>query len=212
MMSSSKRTLQRIIVSEEISIVPTLSAEAPAATGLQHPNMLRDLIETMVLVAIAFLVVNALIGRFRIEQVSMQPNLHEGEYVIVDKVSYAFRHPERGEIVVLKNPNPGDADLIKRIIGLPGETIEVRSEAVYINGQPLTEPYVLQPMGTLYPPTTLQAGQYFVMGDHRGNSSDSRTFGARPANDIVGRAWIIYWPPTDWQVLARPTYAAPAAP
>src|SRR5512135_2323300 len=99
--------------------------------------MLRDLIETMVLVAIAFLVVNALIGRFRIEQVSMLPNLHEGEYVIVDKVSYAFRQPERGEIVVLKNlTNPSAPDLIKRVIGLPGETIEVRSDAVYINGQP----------------------------------------------------------------------------
>ena len=133
-------------MSQEIAVVPTPPAEAPAASGLQHPNMLRDLIETMVLVAIAFLVVNALIGRFRIEQVSMQPNLHEGEYVIVDKVSYAFRQPERGEIVVLKNPNPGQPDLIKRVIGLPGETIEVRGGQVYVNGQPLTEPYIKQPM------------------------------------------------------------------
>jgi len=196
-------------VSEEIFGVPTPPTEAPASTGLQHPNMLRDLIETMVLVAVAFLVVNALIGRFRIEQVSMQPNLHEGEYVIVDKVSYAFRQPARGEIVVLKNPNPG-ADLIKRVIGLPGETIEVRSDAVYINGQPLTEPYIKPPMGNLQPLITLQAGQYFVMGDNRGNSSDSRAFGPRPLGDIVGRAWIIYWPPPDWQILARPTYAAPS--
>src|SRR5512139_1596703 len=125
-MSLIAPVLQRIIVSEQISVVPTPPSEAPAAPGLQHPNMLRDIIETMVLVAIAFLVVNALIGRFRIEQVSMLPNLHEGEYVIVDKVSYAFRQPERGEIVVLKNPNPGQPDLIKRVIGLPGETIDVR--------------------------------------------------------------------------------------
>jgi signal peptidase I len=196
-------------VSEEISVVPVPPGEAPASTGLQHPNMLRDLVETMVLVAIAFLVVNALIGRFRIEQVSMQPNLHEGEYVIVDKVSYAFRQPERGEIIVLKNPHPGQPDLIKRVIGLPGETIEVRGGQVSINGQPLTEPYIAQPMGREQPMTTLQAGEYFVMGDNRGNSSDSREFGARPSGDIVGRAWIIYWPPPDWQVLSRPTYAAP---
>ncbi|CAG0936011.1 signal peptidase I [Thermoflexales bacterium] len=196
-------------MSEEISIVPVLPGEAPTPTGLQHPNMLRDLVETMVLVAIAFLVVNALIGRFRIEQVSMQPNLHEGEYVIVDKVSYAFRQPARGEIIVLKNPHPGQPDLIKRVIGLPGETIEVRGGQVYINDQPLTEPYIAQPMGREQPLTTLQAGQYFVMGDNRGNSSDSREFGARPGNDIVGRAWIIYWPPPDWQILSRPTYAAP---
>lgn len=199
-------------MSEEISVVPALPAEAPAAMGLQHPNMLRDLIETMVLVAIAFLVVNALIGRFRIEQVSMLPNLHEGEYVIVDKVSYAFRQPERGEIVVLKNPNPGQPDLIKRIIGLPGETIEVRGGQVHVNGQPLTEPYLAQPMGIDTPATQVQAGQFFVMGDNRNNSEDSRRFGTRPAADIVGRAWIIYWPPGDWQILARPTYAAPTTP
>src|SRR5512136_1164575 len=131
----------------------------------------------MVLVAIAFLVVNALIGRFRIEQVSMQPNLHEGEYVIVDKVSYAFRRPERGEIVVLKNPNPGQPDLIKRIIGLPGETIDVRGGQVSVNGQPLTEPYIKQPMANDFPAIQLQTGQYFVMGDNRNNSEDSRIFG-----------------------------------
>ena len=199
-------------MSHEMIVVPTPPAEAPAAAGLQHPNMLRDLIETMVLVTIAFLVVNALIGRFRIEQVSMQPNLHEGEYVIVDKVSYAFRQPERGEIVVLKNPNPGQPDLIKRVIGLPGETIGVRGGQAYVNGQPLTEPYIRQPMASDSPATQLQAGQYFVMGDNRNNSEDSRIFGARPAGDIVGRAWIIYWPPSDWQILSRPSYAASATP
>ena len=199
-------------MSEQISIVPTPPSEAPTAPGLSHPNMLRDIIETMVLVAIAFLVVNALIGRFRIEQVSMLPNLHEGEYVIVDKVSYAFREPQRGEIVVLKNPVPGQPDLIKRIIGLPGESIAVHNGGVYINGQPLTEPYIAQPMAADSAATELQAGQYFVMGDNRNNSEDSRRFGPRPVKDIVGRAWIIYWPPMDWQILASPTYAAPAVP
>ena len=200
-------------MSEEIAVVPTPPAEAPAAAGLQHPNMLRDLIETMVLVAIAFLVVNALIGRFRIEQVSMQPNLHEGEYVIVDKVSYAFRQPERGEIVVLKNPIQAQPDLIKRIIGLPGETIEVSSGAGLdqrsaIDGAVHSSSRwrVIQPRQRCRPISI------FVMGDNRNNSSDSRGFGARPASDIVGRAWIIYWPPADWQVLSRPTYAAPATP
>ncbi len=192
--------------------MPTPPAEAPAATGLHHPNLLRDLIETMVLIAVAFLVVNALIGRFRIEQVSMLPNLHEGEYVIVDKVSYTFRSPERGEIVVLKNPTPGQPDLIKRVIGLPGETIEVKGGQVRINGQPLTEPYLAQPMVGDFPATQLQNGQYFVMGDNRNNSEDSRRFGARPVGDIVGRAWIIYWPPADWQILASPIYAAPTTP
>ncbi len=199
-------------MSDEMTVVPTPPVEARAASSVEHPHLLRDLVETMVLVAIAFLVVNALIGRFRIEQVSMQPNLHEGEYVIVDKVSYGFGQPQRGEIVVLKNPSVGQPDLIKRVIGLPGETIEVRGGSVYINGQPLTEPYIKPPMGQEQAPVTLQADQYFVMGDNRSNSEDSRRFGARPISDIVGRAWIIYWPPPDWQILTRPTYAAPATP
>jgi signal peptidase I len=201
--------VQRIIVPEEIAVVPTPPVESSTAGGLQHPNMLRDIVETMVLVAVAFLVVNALIGRFRIEQVSMQPNLHEGEYVIVDKVSYALRQPERGEIVVLKNPNRGQPDLIKRLIGLPGETIEVRGGQVFIDSQPLVEPYINPPMGLEQAPLALEADQYFVMGDNRSNSEDSRRFGARPGGDIVGRALIIYWPPPDWQILSRPTYAAP---
>ena len=199
-------------MSEEFPVVPAAPVEAPATTGLQHPHMLRDLVETMVLIAVAFLVVNSLIGRFRIEQVSMEPNLHEGEYVIVDKVSYAFRQPERGDIVVIKNPQPGQPDLIKRVIALPGESLEVRGGQVYINGQALNEPYIQPPMGREQPLTQLQASQFFVMGDNRSNSQDSRELGPRPASDIVGRAWIIYWPPPDWQILSHPTYAAPQTP
>src|SRR5512139_3641155 len=149
-MSLIAPVLQRIIVSEEISVVPTPPAEAPAATGLQHPNMLRDLIETMVLVAIAFLVVNSLIGRFRIEQVSMEPNLHEGEYVIVDKISYLLNPPERGDIVVLRRQ--GQPDLIKRIVGLPGETLDVHGGQVHIDNQPLAESYLPQPINQDTPP------------------------------------------------------------
>lgn len=196
-------------VSEETATVPPTPA-ASAANDLAHPNLFRDVVETALLIAIAFLVVNSLIGRFRIEQVSMEPNLHEGEYVIVDKLSYLFRAPERGDIVVLRRP--GQPDLIKRVIGLPHETIEVHGGQVHINGQPLTEPYLPQPINQDTPPQPVQAGRYFVMGDNRNNSQDSRSFGTIPLEDIVGRAWIIYWPPPNWQVLPRPGYAATALP
>jgi signal peptidase I len=193
-------------VSSEDVITVTPPPAAPATPELTHPHLFRDVIETMLLIAIAFLVVNSLIGRFRIEQVSMEPNLHEGEYVIVDKVSYLFHAPERGDIVVLRRL--GQPDLIKRLIGLPGETIEARGGQVYIDGQPLTEPYLPQSINQDTPPQTVPVDRYFVMGDNRNNSQDSRSFGTIPFGDIVGRAWIIYWPPPDWQVLARPGYAA----
>jgi signal peptidase I len=198
-------------VSEGTSIISTPPTEAPTAASLQHPNLFRDFVETMLLIAIAFLLVNALIGRFRIEQVSMLPNLHEGEYVIVDKVSYLFRSPARGEIIVLKRAS--DADLIKRVIGLPGETIQVSNGQVQINGQPIAEPYLKDSrISQDTPPLTIPADRVFVMGDNRNNSSDSRGFGPVPLNDIVGRAWIIYWPPPDWQVLTQPSYATPSTP
>jgi signal peptidase I len=198
-------------VSKGTSIISTPSTEAPTVADLQHPNLFRDFVETMLLIAIAFLVVNALIGRFRIEQVSMQPNLHEGEYVIVDKISYLFRQPARGEIVVLKRAS--EADLIKRVIGLPGETIQVSNGQIQINGQPIPEPYLKDPrINQDTAPLTVPADRVFVMGDNRNNSSDSRSFGPVPITDIVGRAWIIYWPPPDWQVLTQPSYAMPGTP
>lgn len=205
---------------EQISLVPV--SPVPAAPDrLEQPDRLatpahesklwRDLVETLLLTAIVFLVVNGLIGRFRIEQVSMETTLHEGEYVIVDKVSYALREPQRGEIVVLKRA--GQPDLIKRIIGLPGEMLEVRDGRVYINGQPIDEAYIRGPIGQVTAPQPIPPGHYFVMGDNRNNSSDSRAFGAIARQDIVGRAWIIYWPPQQWQVLGAPAYGlTPSAP
>ncbi len=205
---------------EQISLAPASPAPAAPdrleqpdqpATSARESKLWRDVVETLLLTAIVFLVVNGLIGRFRIEQVSMETTLHEGEYVIVDKVSYALRSPQRGEIVVLKRA--GQPDLIKRVIGLPGETLEVRDGRVYINGQPIAEPYIRGPIAQVTAPQQIPPGQYFVMGDNRNNSSDSRAFGAIPRQDIVGRAWIIYWPPQQWQVLGTPVYGqTPATP
>jgi signal peptidase I len=183
------------------------SAAEPAA---RPATLLRSIIETCLLTAIIFLAVNFLIGRFQIQQVSMQPTLFEGERVIVDKISYSLHPPERGDIIVFSGH--GTLDLIKRIIGLPGETIEVHDNQVFINGQALTEPYLTQPTSGNLPAQQIAPDRYFVMGDNRSNSQDSRSFGPIQISNIVGRAWIIYWPPVNWSVMPHYTYAIAQAP
>lgn len=179
------------------------SVEAPAP---RRSNLLREIVETALLTAIIFLLVNTVIGRFRIESVSMQPNLWEGEYVIVDKVSYALGSPQRGDIIVFEKA--GQPDLIKRVIGLPGETVEVRNGQTFIDGVAIEEPYLAQPPNYTLPATTIEADHYFVLGDNRNNSSDSHVWGPIHRESIVGRAWIIYWPPPDWQIVPQYNYAA----
>jgi len=199
-------------VSEETFVVAPNSiqpANSEAEPAPHHSNLLREIIETALLTAIIFLIVNLVIGRFRIEQVSMQPTLHEGEYVIVDKVSYLLHPPDRGDIIVFKHPGE---DLIKRVIGLPGDTIEIRGGRVYINGSVLNEPYIKEPILSTLSAQKIEADRYFVMGDNRNNSSDSRAFGPIPAGDIIGRAAIIYWPPPNWQLMPSYSYAAAVSP
>jgi signal peptidase I len=182
--------------------VALASAEAPP----RRSNLLREIIETVLLTAIIFLIVNTATGRFRIEGQSMEPNLHDGEYVLIDKVSYALHPPERGDVIVLVRP--GEKDLIKRVIGLPGDTVEVRGGRVIVNGVTLDEPYLDQPINRIYAARQVEPDHYFVMGDNRNNSQDSRDFGPIPASSIVGRAWLVYWPPADWGTVPHYTYAA----
>ena len=197
-------------MSEEL-LPPVVDAPQTGETATAAPprrsNLLREIIETALLTAIIFLLVNTATGRFRIEGQSMEPNLHDGEYVLVDKVSYALHAPQRGDVIVLLRPNP-QPDLIKRIIGLPGDTIEVRNGQVYVNGAALAEPYLSQPTNSTIPARQVEPGRYFVMGDNRNNSSDSRSFGSIARSDIVGRAWVVYWPPSDWEAVPHYSYAA----
>jgi len=172
--------------------------------------VVREIVETALLTAIIFLLVNAATGRFKIDGSSMEPNLHNDEYVIVDKVTYLFGKPQRGDVVVFYLEGQ-PKDYIKRVIGLPGETIEVSNGTVLVDGRPLDEPY-LTPSNVTYPQRQLGEDEYFVLGDNRGNSSDSRSFGPIHLSNVVGRAWIVYWPPTDWAIVPHHTYAAANAP
>lgn len=160
-------------------------------------QLLRDVVETVVLTLVIFAVINVLTGRFRIEGPSMRPNLHEGQYIIIDKVTYRFEPPERGDIIVFHHPRNTGRDLIKRVIGLPRETVEIRQGQVYVDDTLLEEPYVLRP-GRYSGHYELGPDEYFVLGDNRPNSDDSHNWGVLNREKIVGKAWISYWPPDEW--------------
>ena len=132
-----------------------------------------------------------IIGRYRVEVISMAPALVEGEYIFINNLSYSAEPLQRGDIIVFKHPGE---DLVKRIIGLPGETIEIRDGHVLINGLILNEAYLKAPMRSTMPAKQIERDHYFVLGDNRNNSSDSRVWGAISKDDIIGRVWFVYWP------------------
>jgi signal peptidase I len=178
--------------SANVEAVPAPRLET-TASGLG--NLFRELAETLVLTALIFLGIRMVVQNFRIEGRSMEPTLFPNEYLLVNKLSYGpLGDPQRGDIIVFQAWND-DKDFIKRVVGIPGDEIQIRDDKVYVNGVPLAEPYLTQPTTDTVGPITLGADEYYVLGDNRGNSSDSRTYGPLPRNRIVGKAWLTYWPP-----------------
>ena len=171
--------------------------------------VLRDLIETLLLAALLFAGISAVSARVRVDGYSMRPSLEDGEYVLVNRLSYRFGEPERGDIVVFVYPLDPSEDLIKRVVGLPGDQIRINDGQVWINGELLDEPYInASPAygGTWEVP----AEALFVLGDNRNNSSDSHSWGYLPIDRLVGKAIVIYWPPSEWAVLSHADAAAAA--
>jgi signal peptidase I len=153
----------------------------------------------VVAVVAAILIRSFVVQPFYIPSGSMEPTLHVGDRVLVNKLSYDFHAVHRGDIVVFDKPpndtTPGVKDLIKRVIGLPGETISGQNDQVYINGHPLAEPWLPKDDPTQpFPATHIPAGEYFMMGDNRGDSADSRLIGPIPERLFIGRAFLRVWP------------------
>lgn len=217
---------------------PTDQDDDRATQGVR--SVVKELLETAIFILLVFLIVRGVIQNFKIEGQSMEPNLHTGQYILVNKivyfhfdlnaplqllpgnadleakVVYPFHLPRRGEVVVFEYPRDVSKDYIKRVIGLPGDTVVIKDGQVLVNDQLLDEPYLKGVPTTCRggdpcsdaQPVVVPPGTVFVMGDNRNNSSDSREWGPLPLDRIIGKAWVSYWPRDYWGVIPSPTYAA----
>jgi signal peptidase I len=214
---------------QAVPMTPLPETEAQPETRVtvnpkKSSGLAWELLQTIVLTLAIFLGVRSVVQNFRVEGASMEPTLDTGQYLLINKASYfhiegtpldrflptthqgsvdyLFGGPQRGDIVVFRAPMSPDKDFIKRVIGLPGDTILVKNGTVYVNDQPLNEPYIHFPATYTYPfdgqPKPVPDGFYFVLGDNRPNSSDSHLGWNVPVDNLVGRAWISYWPPSNW--------------
>lgn len=155
---------------------------------------LREMVETLLLAFVLFVIINFLTARVRVDGPSMEPSYYHNNRVVVLKVAYTLGDIQRGDVIVFPAPpNPAE-DYIKRVIGLPGDEVMVVDGIVYVNNQPLEEPYInAKPLNSMRP-MTVPEGMVFVMGDNRNVSSDSRSWGPLPIEDIIGKAVFVYWP------------------
>jgi signal peptidase I len=198
----------------------------------QGKSLLWEVAQTVLLTVAIFLAVRLVVQNFRVEGASMDPTLRSGQFLLINKVTYAhvdgtpleavvpptnqrasthylFGGPSRGDIVVFRSPTSSDKDFIKRVIGLPGETVKILDGRVFINGTELVEPYVTHRATYDLDSKRVPSDSFFVLGDNRPNSSDSHLsgFGSISADSIIGRAWVSYWPPNRWGVVESAVYA-----
>ena len=175
-----------------------------AKPKLLVPSFIREIVSTLIFIIAVTVIFDLTIPRSLVDGQSMEPTLHDNDRLVINRVNYLFDKPQRGDVIVMNAVMPRDAAkgimLIKRIIGLPGETVEMRDQQVYINGVILDEPYINEPcsFGNCRDAQwELGDDEFFVMGDNRNHSNDSRRFNAVPFNHIVGQAIFRYWPPMD---------------
>lgn len=218
---------------------PTNEGDVKSTAGEQTPDAgkgatagraIREVVETLVLAGIIFLVVRMVVLNFRVDGESMVPNLHNEEMLLVNRNAYRtldlgfvdsalpgdqsspinlFSPPERGDIVVFDPPTNSKKPYIKRVIGLPGERVTFDGGHVYVNGAMLDEPYIEDKTicrGGENCDTVVPEGTIFVLGDNRENSSDSRVFGPVPVGNVIGKAWVTYWPPSDMGMVPHMEY------
>jgi len=189
------------------------------STNRRALGCLLEIVETVVLTLILFWVIQSFVAQpFQVQQFSMQNTIQDRQFVLVDRLTPRFDGYHRGDIVVFTPPvnaeSPDQKPFIKRVIGIAGDRVEIHDGKVLVNGTELDEPYVYSVDGTPQPTVadgdaaswTIGAGELFVMGDHRANSADSRVFGPIEKKDVIGRAWLRYWPFNTFGILPTPTH------
>ena len=191
-------------------------------------TLIRELFETVILALLIFLALQSTVRNYQVEGSSMEPTLEPGEYVLVNKLVYLrfdpdglagllrfwdadtddilfpFHAPERGEIVIFHFPRDPSRDFVKRVVGLPGDTVEIKRGEVFINGESLPEPYITRRDNGTNQLVEVGPNTYYVLGDNRRASNDSRDWGPVPAENFIGRAWVSFWPLNRWHALSAP--------
>ena len=193
--------------------------------------LIRELFETVILALLIFLVLHISVQNFQVQGPSMQPTLNEGAYVLVNKLVYlrfqpkeligllpfvdveeedsvfAFHAPRRGEVIIFRYPRDITRDFVKRVVGVPGDTVELKQGQLYVNDALIDEPYITSPDSRNVERLLVPENAYYVLGDNRRVSNDSRDWGPVPTDNIVGRAWVSFWPLDRWQALGiRPWF------
>jgi signal peptidase I len=164
-------------------------------------TFIKEIAITAVLAMIIFFAARTSIQTYEVFMTSMEPNFSEGDRVVVNKAVYWFGDPQRGDVIIFENPNNESEDYIKRVIGAPGDTVEIKDQAVFVNGTRLEEPYIMAPPIRNMTAITVPENNYFVLGDNRNNSQDSRNGWFVEEDKIHGKAWLISWPPDSWEVV-----------
>jgi len=159
---------------------------------------LREILGTLILAVVIFLLLQTTIRHSVVVSASMEPTLPIGHHLLINKVVCKFHEPERGDIITFYLPNNPKTVYIKRVIGLPNDTVAVKEGMVYVNDSPLSEPYIKEPPRYIFHQQKIPENNYFVLGDNRNNSTDSHTGFTVKRKDIIGKAWLSVWPPSKW--------------
>jgi signal peptidase I len=158
----------------------------------------REILVIVALTLVIFFTARATLQTYEVFQTSMEPNFYQGERVVVLKAAYWFGEPQRGDVVIFKAPDGSDEEWIKRIIGLPGDTVRIDSGIVYVNDVRLDEPYVQRSFTYSMDTITIPRDNFFFLGDNRNVSNDSHKGWFMPRENIIGKAWLVTWPPSSW--------------